>query len=68
MMMKVTVKDINQVGPCNYCDKSELREDGLGLEYPYNKVILLEGNYMVTRFCKNCFKELMEYKSILKEV
>lgn len=62
--VKVSLKDVNKAGSCNYCDKGELSV-GNTLNYPYTEVIVVRGNHIETRFCKECFEKLTKYNDYL---
>lgn len=48
-------------GSCHYCQKGKLRDDRMGMVYPYNKVIVVEGNHIISNFCPDCFDELKSF-------
>lgn len=57
--MKVELIGVKVEGSCNYCEKGHLKSDGMGLDFPYKKVIKVTGNTINTRFCKECFERLV---------
>jgi len=56
--MKARIKKVSEIGSCNYCDKGELRADGMGLDYPYDEVIEIEGRQKTSRLCYECASEV----------
>ena len=46
-------------GSCNYCKRGKLREDGFGLEYPYDYMMRVEGTNVVVNFCPDCWKVIL---------
>ena len=60
--MEINIVKVRHEGSCNYCDKSIMRADGMGLEYPYDKVVEVKGYGIKTRFCFECFRQLASFK------
>lgn len=60
--MKARVKKIQEVGSCSYCEKGELKADGMGLEYPYDEVVEISGKQVVSRLCFECVQKLSEFQ------
>ena len=63
--MKIHIKERQEVGSCNYCDKGVISLSGMGLNYPYDEVIEVKGIQTSTRFCFECFKKLNNFKKKL---
>jgi hypothetical protein len=52
----------NYYGGCLFCTKGELRKDGKGLKYPYQKVYVISGNNLEIRICKECLDKIKKIK------
>lgn len=52
--MKARIKKVSEVGSCSYCDKSELKPNGMGLDYPHDEVIEISGQRVGSRLCFEC--------------
>lgn len=64
--MEIHIEKRQEVGSCNYCDRSEVKADGMGLDYPYEEVVHVKGNQISTRFCFDCFKKLKNFNKFIK--
>lgn len=47
-------------GSCNFCSKGKLSASQTNLIYPYNEVIVIYGDTVEIRFCKECFDKLKD--------
>lgn len=56
--MKARIKSVDEAGHCNYCNEGVLADNGFGLVYPYDEVIEITGNYLVSKICLKCLKKL----------
>jgi hypothetical protein len=56
--MKITRGSIKDLHSCNGCKRGTLKKDGLGVEYPYDTVTVIEGNGISIRLCDECLEEL----------
>ena len=63
--MKIRIEKVDEIGACNYCNRSELKSDGMGLDYPYEETVHVKGNGISTRFCFDCLEELSNFKQYL---
>lgn len=58
--MDVRIALAKAVGSCNFCNRGELNELGLGLNYPYIEVIVFSreiGGGLTPRICADCLDE-----------
>ncbi|MGE6260892.1 hypothetical protein ACQKCU_23950 [Heyndrickxia sporothermodurans] len=62
--MKARILKVKEVGSCSYCEKGELKPDGMGLNYPYDEVVEISGKQVVSRLCFECVEKLTELKKI----
>lgn len=58
--MLVKRGNIKELYSCNGCKRGKLKEDGRGMEYPYEHVTLIEVIGSSIRLCDECIKELKE--------
>lgn len=62
--MFVIKEIVSQTGSsCNFCQKGELRKDGMGLNFPYEKILRFsrsKNDGMAPAICKECLDELYE--------
>ncbi|NJJ38565.1 hypothetical protein [Paenibacillus apii] len=59
------VQQGSEHGSCHYCQKGELKEDGMGLKYPYKEMVQLEGTYLSSNICYECFGKVLEFGLVL---
>ncbi|GKV54260.1 hypothetical protein NCCP2222_02070 [Sporosarcina sp. NCCP-2222] len=64
--MKARIKKVSEVGSCSYCDISELKPNGMGLDYPYDEVIEISGRQVVSRLCFECAGKLAKVQQTYK--
>lgn len=60
--MKITESTVAKEGGCNYCDRGELSLGGSNLIYPYEKVIVVQGTSIQSRFCVECYREFQGFE------
>lgn len=59
--MNITESTVQQAGSCDYCDRGQNKDnESPGILYPYEKVFVVEGKHISSRFCEDCFQELQE--------
>lgn len=58
MNIKRTTIEIE--GPCNFCKRGKLATEKVGLDYPYEDVLVLSGTAISVAFCEDCFNGLKE--------
>jgi hypothetical protein len=46
---KRNIKSIYSRGSCSFCSKGELSKNGMGIEFPYEEVIVIYGNGVEVR-------------------
>jgi len=57
-------------GSCNFCNRGRLKDDGHGLEYPYDFVyefIRSGGNGFKASICEDCLMELTTKVNIIND-
>ena len=59
--MNITEHDRKRQRSCNFCDRGILNEYGTGLDYPYDKVFLLEGRTMSVTICEDCLNKIKNF-------
>ena len=47
---------------CNYCEKGFLEKGKRSLNYPYEKVLIVEGKSVSTIFCEDCFEKMINMR------
>lgn len=60
--MKPIIKRLprnSENGSCSYCQRSTLKQDRMGLDYPYEEIVRVEGTHVVTNFCPECWETLL---------
>jgi hypothetical protein len=60
--MQIEVKPVNEVGPCNFCDRGLINDDGCSLSFPYHTVHVLSGKQIQVRMCAECLRQLQKVK------
>lgn len=59
--MNITESTVQKAGSCDYCDRGRNEDnESSGVLYPYEKVFVVEGKHISSRFCEECFQELQE--------
>ena len=61
---KVPIKDAK----CNFCNRGTLKDNVVGLHYPYDYVYSFsrEGNGLLANICEDCLTELKNQTNKLK--
>lgn len=58
--MRVTRGNIKDLYSCNGCRRGKLKEQGIGMDYPYQQVTVIEAIQTSIRLCDDCLKEVLD--------
>ena len=59
--LKLEILDVEKdVCCCNNCERGELLENGIGMKFPYKKVVSFIVGYFRVCLCYDCYKEFVK--------
>lgn len=58
--MKVKRGHIKDLYSCNGCKRGKLKEQGIGMDYPYEEVTVIEAINISISLCDDCLKEVIK--------
>lgn len=63
--MEIRKAKIKEEGSCTFCQRGELKLNGMGLDFPYDEIIYIRGNHTVIRLCQECFNKIIGFKEYI---